>query len=149
MAKGDTVPNVGIWEKRMFAGPERDRLLIRELIDSYGDAVAMRDADAWGACWAEDAVWRFAGRELAGREAIVATWHGAMARYADLAFMAFPGAMAVEGDRATLRTHTFEHLVPVDGPTRVQAGIYEDELVRRDGRWLFASRTFNPREIKQ
>ena len=132
----------------MFAGPERDRLMIRELIDSYGDAVVRRDAHAWGACWAEDAVWRFAGREVSGREAIVSTWHGAMARYSELAFMAFPGAISVEGDRATLRTHTFEHLVPVDGPIRVQAGIYEDLLVRRDGRWLFAQRQFNPREIK-
>ncbi|HUD93517.1 nuclear transport factor 2 family protein [Sphingobium sp.] len=132
----------------MFAGPEQDRLLIRELIDSYGDAVVMRDADAWRACWAEDAVWRFAGREISGRDTIVATWHGAMARYADLVFIAFPGAMDIRGDRAALRTHTFEHLMPVDGPTRVQAGIYEDELVRHDGRWLFASRSFNPREIK-
>jgi uncharacterized protein (TIGR02246 family) len=132
----------------MFAGPDQDRLLIRELIDSYGDAVVMRDADAWGACWAEDAVWRFAGKELSGRDAIVATWTRAMAGYANLAFMAFPGAMDVQGDKATLRTHTFEHLTPVDGPTRVQAGIYEDELVRRDGRWMFASRSFKPREIK-
>lgn len=132
----------------MFAGPERDRLMIRELIDSYGDAVMRRDAEAWGACWAEDAVWRFAGREVSGREAIVSTWHGAMALYSDLAFMAFPGAISVQGDSASLRTHTFEHLVPVDGPVRVQAGIYEDQLVRRDGRWLFAQRQFNPREIK-
>lgn len=132
----------------MFAGPERDRLMIRELIDSYGDAVARRDADAWGACWAEEAVWRFAGREVSGRDAIVSTWHGAMAQYAAIAFMAFPGAIEVEGDSATLRTHTFEHLVPVDGPVRVQAGIYEDRLVRRGGRWLFAQRSFNPREIR-
>ena len=132
----------------MFAGPERDRLMIRELIDSYGDAVARRDPEAWGACWAEDAVWRFGGREISGRDAIVSTWHGAMAQYASIVFMAFPGAISVEGDRATLRTHTYEHLVPVDGPARVQGGIYEDQLVLRDGRWLFAERRFNPREIK-
>ncbi|NWK99138.1 nuclear transport factor 2 family protein [Sphingobium lactosutens] len=132
----------------MFAGPERDRLMIRELIDNYGDAVARRDAQAWGECWAEDAVWRFGGREVNGREAIVSTWHGAMAQYSALAFMAFPGSISIEGDRATVRTHTFEHLVPVDGPVRVQAGIYEDQLVQRDGRWLFAERRFNPREIR-
>jgi uncharacterized protein (TIGR02246 family) len=131
----------------MFLGPERDRLLIRELIDMYSDAVARRDAQAWSATWAEDAVWRISGRELQGREAIVAAWHGAMDRYAALAFVAFPGAITVEGDRAQLRTHTLEHLVPVDGPKRVQAGIYEDELVRYEDRWLFASRTFTSREI--
>lgn len=132
----------------MFTGPEIDRLHIRELIDSYSDAVARRDPEAWGATWAEDAVWRFGGRELSGRETIVSAWHGAMAQYATIAFLAFPGAIAVDGDRAELRTHTYEHLVPIDGAPRVQAGIYEDRLVKRDGRWLFASRSFNPREIK-
>ena len=131
----------------MFSGPERDRLLIRELIDTYGDAVARRDPEAWAATWAPNAVWRFGGRELQGRDTIVSAWRGAMGQYAAIAFMAFPGAIAVEVDRARLRTHTLEHLVPVDGPKRIQAGIYEDELVRSDDRWVFASRTFTPREI--
>ena len=131
----------------MFAGPEADRLSIRELIDSYGDAVARRDADDWAACWADDGLWRIGGREIRGRVEIVETWRRAMAGYRDLVFMAFPGAIAVEGDRATLRTHTFEHLIPADGPPRVQAGLYADELVQRDGRWVFASRSFTSREI--
>jgi len=37
-----------------FTGPFEDRLAIRELVDSYGDAVARNDAQAWGANWAED-----------------------------------------------------------------------------------------------
>ena len=40
-----------------FTGPAEDRLAIRELVDSYGDAVYRHDAQAWGANWAEDAVW--------------------------------------------------------------------------------------------
>jgi len=132
----------------MFIGPDQDRLRIRELIDSYGDAVMRHDAEAWGATWAEDATWHMGGRIVTGREQIVALWHGAMARYSAVVFLAFPGAMAIEGDRASVRTHTYEHLVPVDGPPRIQSGIYEDQLVRREGRWLFASRLFTPKEIK-
>jgi uncharacterized protein (TIGR02246 family) len=132
----------------MFTGPDQDRLRIRELIDSYGDAVMRHDAEAWGATWAEDATWHMGGRIVTGREQIVALWHGAMARYSAVVFLAFPGAMAIEGDRASVRTHTYEHLVPVDGPPRIQSGIYEDQLVRREGRWLFASRLFTPKEIK-
>jgi uncharacterized protein (TIGR02246 family) len=132
----------------MFIGPEHDRLKIRELIDSYGDAVMRNDAEAWGATWAEDGTWLIAGRVVTGREQIVEMWHGAMARYSAVVFLAFPGAMRIEGDHASLRTHTYEHLVPVDGPPRVQSGIYEDELVRREGYWLFASRSFNPKEIR-
>ena len=122
--------------------------MIRELIDSYSDAVMRRDPEAWGATWAEDGVWRFGGREIAGRETIVSAWHGAMAAYKELVFHAFPGAIAVEGDRAKVRTHTFEHLIPADGAPRVQRGVYEDELVRRDDRWMFRARSFTSMEIK-
>lgn len=41
-----------------FTWPFEDRLAIRELIESYGDAVTQRDANAWGECWAEDSCWR-------------------------------------------------------------------------------------------
>lgn len=132
----------------MFVGPEHDRLMIRELVDRYSDAVARRDPDAWGATWAEDAVWRFGGREIVGKDAIVSAWHGAMGQYEALVFLAFPGALSVTEDRAQLRTHTYEHLVPVNGPPRIQTGIYEDELIRRDETWLFATRSFNAKEIK-
>ncbi len=32
-------------------GPMEDRLAIRELVDSYNDAVMRFDADAWSANW--------------------------------------------------------------------------------------------------
>ena len=67
-----------------FEGPVEDRLAIHELVMSYGDAVTRKDADDWGATWAEDAVWRiptFPGLELTeGREAIVQNWRAAMGR---------------------------------------------------------------------
>ena len=34
-----------------FTGPAEDRLAIRELIESYADAVIRTDAEAWGATW--------------------------------------------------------------------------------------------------
>ena len=40
-----------------FSGPLDDRQLISELIADYRDAVNQRDDVAWGATWAEDAVW--------------------------------------------------------------------------------------------
>ena len=33
-----------------------DRLAVRERIEAYADAVFRKDAESWGACWAEDAV---------------------------------------------------------------------------------------------
>lgn len=39
-----------------FTGPFEDRLALRELLETYADAVTQRDADTWGAIWAEDAI---------------------------------------------------------------------------------------------
>ena len=36
-----------------FEGPAADRLEIRELIETYGDAVIERDAKQWASTWAD------------------------------------------------------------------------------------------------
>lgn len=38
-----------------FTGPAEDRLAIRELLETYADAVTRCHADDWAATWAEDA----------------------------------------------------------------------------------------------
>lgn len=131
----------------MFTGPESDRLALRELLDRYSDAVIRRDEAAWGATWAEDGVWRLRGEPVIGREAIVALWSKAMAGYEAVWFSAFPGEIAVTGDTARLRTHTFEYLVPSGGTGRLQSGIYEDRAVRTAEGWRFAERSFSPKEM--
>jgi ketosteroid isomerase-like protein len=61
-----------------FIGPAEDRLSIRELLESYADAVTRRDARDWGDCWAEDGEWEmpdypeFPAQK--GRASIVALW---------------------------------------------------------------------------
>ena len=65
----------------MFSGPIEDRLAIRELHDSYCDAVLRTDPDDWGSLWTEDAVWSLMGTEVVGRENIVKLWVGAMGRF--------------------------------------------------------------------
>ena len=42
-------------------GPLEDRLAIRELIESYNDAVMRFDGDAWRSNWLEDAIWSLPG----------------------------------------------------------------------------------------
>lgn len=132
----------------MFTGSQADRLAIRELLDLYSDAVITRDGARWASTWAEDAVWRFHGRETRGRDAIVAAWATAMAGYEAVFFSAFPGEIVATGDEASMRTHTLEHLVLADGSTRLQSGLYDDRLARLDGGWKFTERTFASRELK-
>ena len=126
----------------MFSGAVEDRLSIRELIDTYADAVMRSDAVAWGATWAEDAVWRLHHGDIIGRDNIVDAWTKAMAGYRSVAFYAHPGGIEVTGDQAAAHSYTLEWLTPVTGEPRRQSGRYDDVLTRRDNRWAFQSRRF-------
>jgi uncharacterized protein (TIGR02246 family) len=119
-----------------------DRAAIADLVAAYGDAVSRRDADAWGATWAKDATWSLMGHEVAGRDAIVALWLGAMAQFDAVSFVTALGPISLDGDTASARCQTHEVLRTTDGSIRRVAGTYDDSFVRRDGRWLFARRVF-------
>ena len=129
-----------------FTGPFEDRLANQELVMAYADAVTNRDADAWGALWAEDGVWILptsaATAKVVGRGSIVAAWTSAMKNFPNLAAVASLGAVDIRGDFATGRAYPRELVINADGTTRHDTGRYDDEYVKRDGRWLFKSRTY-------
>ena len=130
----------------MYKGAVEDRLAIRERIESYSDAVFRHDADAWIANWAEDGVWHLPalGLDLTGRPAIRAAWEQAMSAFAMAGFFAVPGAIEINDDMASARSYTQEILVAKDGGgVRKIIGAYDDTLVKRDGQWLFARRSYN------
>lgn len=126
----------------MFTGPIEDRLAIRELAETYGDGVVRFDRETWASVWAEDAEWDFMGTTIAGREAIVETWLGAMGGLDAVSFSCVPCAITVDGARATSRVQTQEVLKAKDGSTRMIGGLYTDELEKRDGHWLYTKRAF-------
>ncbi|WP_156841018.1 nuclear transport factor 2 family protein [Novosphingobium aquimarinum] len=128
-----------------FTGSVEDRLAIRELLETYADAVTQLDADAWGATWAPDGEWSLPDYpELGttkGREAIIAMWIEAMKSYPGIMFEAWPGSIEIVGATATMRSYTAE-TYDQDGITVRDRGLYEDVCVKIDGRWLFKSRSF-------
>jgi SnoaL-like domain len=128
-----------------FTGPAEDRLAIRELLETYADAVTRRDAAAWGATWAEDGEWSLPDYPeigtTVGRPAIVAMWTEAMKGYPGIMFEAWPGSIEIAGDRAAMRSYTAE-VYDQDGITMRDRGVYEDTCVKVGGQWLFASRSF-------
>lgn len=128
-----------------FTGPFEDRLAIRELLETYADAVTRRDAEAWGATWAEDAQWSLPDYpELGttiGRVAIVAMWLEAMKSFPGIMFEVWPGSIEVSGNRATMRSYTSE-VYDRDCITMRDRGVYEDSCVKIGGRWFFSSRSF-------
>lgn len=128
-----------------FTGPAEDRLAIRELLEAYADAVCRCDANDWGDLWADDAVWSLPDYpqypDTIGRPAIVAMWIEAMKAYPGILFQAWPGSIEVAGDRAVVRSWTSE-VYDQGGKVHRDRGRYEDVCVKRDGRWLFQSRSF-------
>lgn len=130
----------------MFEGPLPERLALRELVDRYADAVMRRDVDAWAATWAEQAQWCFRDTVINGRNSIVETWEKAMADFQGVVFLCQLGSVKIEDGRATLITHTFEHLTYADGRSRMQTGIYHDEAIHNDA-WRFTRRAFTAREL--
>ena len=125
-----------------FTGPVEDRLAIRELIDSYNDAVACFDADAWGATWAEDAEWELMGHIVQGRESIVKLWQQTMQSFEFVVFQAAPGAVDVTGNTATGRVFVSEVLQPKGGERRNVQGRYDDTYVKVGSDWCFQTRRY-------
>jgi uncharacterized protein (TIGR02246 family) len=134
-----------------FVGSVEDRLAIRELIESYANAVTQRDAVAWASLWAEDSRWLMpelgTGVSLSGKETIVSTWVSLMAEYHGPAaapwafsFVSVLGGIEVEGDRARVLSYSIEAFADGAGATTHLKGQYSDVVVRRDGRWLFEER---------
>lgn len=136
-----------------FTGPIEDRILIRELIETYAHGVMTKDAELWAGCWAEDAYWALPEWPdlggFTGKTAIVAGWVESMKAYGldgctkPMVYVATPGSIMVEGDRAAAISYTSEIFDdPATGETKRVRGRYADELARIDGRWLFTRREY-------
>lgn len=126
----------------MFTGPLEDRVAIQELNGVYADGVVRIDAETWGTVWADDADWDLMGHQTKGKDAIVAFWNGAMSGLESVSFQCVPCMIEVTGNTAKSRVQTQEILKPKEGKARHVGGLYEDELAKIDGRWLFTSRKF-------
>lgn len=128
-----------------FSGPAEDRVALRELLDTYADAVTRRDAADWGACWTEDAEWSLPDIPevglVNGREAIVALWSAAMEQFPGLVFRAWPGSIRIAGERAEMRSYTCETFER-DGASVTVLGAYVDLCLKQDGAWKFGRREF-------
>ncbi len=131
----------------------RDRAEIEDLQARYLFAIDYFDWDAYVATFAEDGELEFASGTSKGRAAIREAvtrfsegigrfYHTADGKPAKLRHIILQTAIRVEGDRAWSRSQWLEmaNHGPGDEPKIGTYGIYEDELTRVDGRWLFAKR---------
>lgn len=125
-----------------FTGPLEDRIAIRELYDAYADGANRGDKAAWLDPWAEDAYWWTHYFEVQGKDAVAATYDQTVDPARAVTFMTQICSIEVDGDAASARAVCQERLVLKTGGSMRLTGLYEDELVRRDGRWLFHRRIY-------
>lgn len=126
------------------SGPLEDRLAIRELVESYNDAVMRFDGDAWAENWTDDATWNLPGAgDITGKANFFPAWQGAMADFTFVGFFASAGPIIVDGDNATGTWYQQEFLHQKDGTQRNITGKYDDTYVKTGGRWFFKKRVYN------
>jgi len=125
-----------------------DRIAIRDVIDRYSDAATRRDWPNLGATFHDDAVWSVGGGvnlEFRSRENIEAGLRAAVSKFEFFVQMTHSVVIELDGPRARART-----LLNEMGRNSAQKtglfllGFYEDVLSRREGRWAFDSRRFEP-----
>lgn len=125
-----------------FTGPVEDRLAIRELYGTYGDASWRGDREQWVSCFAADGKWTSHLFDAQGRAALLETWDGLWKDWLEVAFLGEVGSIEVDGDKAACRSYAREIVRMKNGVTFKLAGRYDDALVREGGEWKFAHRHY-------
>ena len=120
---------------------QSDESALLALSLEYADAVRARDEVRWSATWTDDARWVLGeGRDVVGRDALVAMWAASLARYAAVVQIYSGCSFDVDGDTATGRCEFQELNVVADGSRRIMAGRYDDTYRRTPEGWRFTSR---------
>ena len=118
------------------------------LANHYADAINRANFDDLVDCWAPDGIWRIPQpveyAEFVGRDAIKERLAGRRA-YVDIVVMLVGSVVAVSisDDRILGRT-TIAEYGRIDAAQGLNVlGLYDDELIHLDGRWVYARRELN------
>ena len=143
-------------QESIVYGPNyaQDRAEIEDLMSRYLYAFDWQDAEAYAATFTKDGVLEFAGGTERGHEELKKVMRDMAVREKAKADASFPPrrhrvrhyvtnlVLEVDGDtaRSTSYWWEFNNDARAGRPYLGTYGHYEDELVRVNGRWLFAKR---------
>lgn len=120
-----------------------DEIALRNLMATYTDAVNRYDADAWIACWTEDATWNLLGNPVQGRDNILGLWQQMMSGFEFALMMPNSCLFEVEGDSASGHWYLHEYTRDKEGNSSKILSRYLDSYVKQDGQWLFKTRDYS------
>ena len=129
---------------------DQDLLNIQALLARFVYALDAGDPVTWTNCFAPDGTYRDAHQTLTGRQAIL-PFITAVMKDGDagpnpkstprLVHLATPARIEGDGDRATAYSYWQALTQAKDGSVVIwRVGEFRDQLVKRDGKWLFAER---------
>lgn len=119
-----------------------NRIAVRELYGRYAVASAKRNFEEWLACWSRDARWITAHFEVTGHDRLRQQWDGIWTTFVNVAAFNEIGEVWFTGDTATTHCSVLEMITMANGAIVTMAGLYDDTLVRDEGVWRFASRSY-------
>jgi uncharacterized protein (TIGR02246 family) len=121
-----------------------DHLEIQRLVARYNHAVDSGDGDAFAGTFTATGVLDAGDLVVEGREALRAFAARIPGTYRAPRHVASNLLVEGDGERATARAYVQMFVLAGDPPRQQVAasGRYADELVRRDGRWVFERRVF-------
>jgi uncharacterized protein (TIGR02246 family) len=117
-----------------------DIVEINQLYSTYGHVLDDGDPDSFAACFTADATLGGVGKPISGHEAFKKFAGRFMAT--DVRHVISGVLVEGDGDEAHGRAYLVAYIKGVIRST----GRYRDRLVRVDGKWLFADRSFTPDE---
>lgn len=121
------------------AHPADDHEAIRSLVHRYCDAVSTGNEQAWIETWADDAIWDIGRGECVGRDAILAAYRAAIARFEHVVQLSHNGSVAIEGPAAHGRWYISEFGRSVKGKSVLYICHYDDEYRKSPEGWQFTS----------
>lgn len=113
---------------------------IRQLHARFVDAVWRQDADEFAACWTRDGLWKIAGMEVQGRDALKEACTMMLGRCKHIHLLVGPPILEAQREGVIGRLNVTEMTLMPDDTGALTFGWYHDRYAEEDGRWRFVSR---------
>jgi hypothetical protein len=125
----------------------RDEMEIRALVDKFSDAANRVDAAAFQSLWAEGGIWKIGppiNLEFRGKENMGTSVSHMLGLWDFFIQLTGPGVIMLNGEKATARFYVNEIARKADDKTgNYNLSMYEDELIKENGKWVFLKRTYH------